>query len=103
MEKFENVSQLYKGCDIMKIGEGGKLEFSEFLMLHPNNENYIFVLDSVTQDVKKLYIPLMVHEEYYVGKTDLAFIRAKRIEALEFEVKRLQVHINMLKNGKELL
>ena len=45
----------------------------------------------------------MVHEEYYVGKTDLAFIRAKRIEALEFEVKRLQVHINMLKNGKGLL
>ena len=56
MEKFENVSQLYKGCDIMKIGEGGKLEFSEFLMLHPNNENYIFVLDSVTQDVKKSFI-----------------------------------------------
>ena len=88
MEKFENVSQLYKGCDIMKIGEGGKLEFSEFLMLHPNNENYIFALDSVTQDANKHYIPLMIYEEYYVGEYDQAFVTAKRIEALEFEVKR---------------
>ena len=35
-------------------------------MVHPSNEDYIFVLDSVTQDVNKLYIPLMIYEEYYV-------------------------------------
>lgn len=80
-----------------------KLEFSDFLMVHPNNEDYIFVIDSVTQDANKLYIPLMIHEEYYVGEYDQAFVTAKRIEALEFEVKRLQVRINMLKNGKGLL
>ena len=57
-------------------------------MLHPNNENYIFVLDSVTQDANKHYIPLMIYEEYYVGEYDQAFVTAKRIEALEFEVKR---------------
>lgn len=80
-----------------------KLEFSDFLMVHPSNEDYIFVIDSVTQDANKLYIPLMIHEEYYVGEYDQAFVTAKRIEALEFEVKRLQVRINMLKNGKGLL
>ena len=72
-------------------------------MLHPNNENYIFVLDSVTQDANKLYIPLMIHEEYYVGEYDPAFVRTKKIEELEFEIKRLQVLINMLKNEKGLL
>lgn len=80
-----------------------KLEFSDFLMVHPSNEDYIFVIDSVTQDANKLYIPLMIHEEYYVGEYGQAFVTAKRIEALEFEVKRLQVRINMLKNGKGLL
>ena len=45
----------------------------------------------------------MIHEEYYVGEYDQSFVTAKRIEALEFEVKRLQVRINMLKNGKGLL
>ena len=72
-------------------------------MVHPSNEDYIFVIDSVTQDANKLYIPLMIHEEYYVGEYDQAFVTAKRIEALEFEVKRLQSRINMLKNEKGLL
>lgn len=103
MERFKDLSQLHEGCTIMKIAEGGKLEFSDFLMVHPSNEDYIFVLDSVTQDANKLYIPLMIHEEYYVGEYDQAFVTAKRIEALEFEVKRLQLRINMLKNEKGLL
>ena len=72
-------------------------------MVHPSNEDYIFVIDSVTQDANKLYIPLMIHEEYYVGEYDQAFVTAKRIEELEFEIKRLQVLINMLKNEKGLL
>ena len=72
-------------------------------MVHPNNEDYIFVLDSVTQDANKLFIPLMIHEEYYVGKYDPAFVRTKKIEELEFEIKKLQVLINMLKNEKGLL
>ena len=45
----------------------------------------------------------MIEEEYYVGKYDPAFVRTKKIEELEFEIKRLQVLINMLKNGKGLL
>ena len=45
----------------------------------------------------------MIEEEYYVGKYDPAFVRTKKIEELEFEIKRLQVLINMLKNEKGLL
>ena len=78
MERFKDLSQLHEGCTIMKIDEGWKLEFSDFLMVHPNNEDYIFVLDSVTQDANKLFIPLMIHEEYYVGKYDPAFVRTKK-------------------------
>ena len=48
MERFKHLSQLHEGCTIMKIAEGGKLEFSDFLMVHPSNEDYIFVIDSVT-------------------------------------------------------
>ena len=48
-------------------------------------------------------MPLMIHEEYYVGEYDQAFVTAKRIEELEFEIKILQVLINMLKNEKGLL
>ena len=72
-------------------------------MVQQNNEDYSFVVDSVTQDANKLFIPLMIHEEYYVGKYDPAFVRTKKIEELEFEIKKLQVLINMLKNEKGLL
>lgn len=78
MEKFENVSQLYKGCDIVKIGECGRLEFSEFLMVHPNIDGYILALDSITQNANKIYIPKMIEEEYYVGKYVPAFVRTKK-------------------------
>ena len=37
MERFKDLSQLHEGCTIMKIAEGGKLEYSDFLMVHPNN------------------------------------------------------------------
>lgn len=103
MERFKDLSQLYKGCDIVKIGECGKLEFSEFLVASPDDENYIFAFDYATKNANKLYVPLMKLEEYYVGKCDLAFIRNKRIEALESEIKRLQINISMLKYEKGLL
>ena len=35
--------------------------------------------------------------------TTPAFVRTKKIKELEFEIKRLQVLINMLKNEKGLL
>lgn len=88
MERFKDLSQLYKDYGIAKIGECGKLEISEFIMEHPNNEDYILASNPITQNANKIYIPLMIHEEYYVGEYDQAFVTAKRIEALEFEVKR---------------
>ena len=78
MERFRDLSQLYKGCDIVKIGECGRLEFSEFLMVHPNIEGYILALDSITQNANKIYIPKMIEEEYYVGKYVPSFVRTKK-------------------------
>lgn len=78
MERFKDLSQLHEGCTIMKIAEGGKLECSDFLMVHPNNEDYILALDSITQNANKIYIPKMIEEEYYVGKYDPAFVRTKK-------------------------
>ena len=103
MERFKDLSQLYKDYDIAKIGECGKLEISEFIMEHPNNEDYILSPSPITQNANKIHIPKMIEEEYYVGKYDPTFARTKKIEELEFEIKRLQVLINMLKNEKGLL
>ena len=54
MERFKHLSQLHEGCTIMKIAEGGKLEFSDFLMVHPSNEDYMYVNETVTENEKKL-------------------------------------------------
>ena len=103
MERFKDLSQLYKDYGIAKICESGKLEISEFIMEHPNNEDYILASNPITQNANKIHIPKMIEEEYCVGKYDPEFVRTKKIEELEFEIKRLQVLINMLKNEKGLL
>ena len=78
MERFKDLSQLYKDYDIAKIGECGKLEISEFIMEHPNNEDYILSPCPITQNANKIYIPKMIEEEYYVGKYVHAFVRTKK-------------------------
>ena len=78
MERFKDLSQLYKDYDIAKIGECGKLEISEFIMEHPNNEDYIPASNPIKQNANKIHIPKMIHEEYYVGKYGPAFVRTKK-------------------------
>lgn len=77
MKKIENVKELPVGTKIVRF-HGGRVTYYEFLMVHPHNDKYALLIEGLTGDAPKVYIPSMENSaEWYIEFTD--------IEALEYQ------------------
>ena len=57
---------------IQEIGTSADIEEIKWM------KNFKPAINKKYDDANKLYMPLMIHEEYYVGKYDPAFVRTKK-------------------------
>ena len=84
-------------ADLLALKQGDKMvciqgrmrpEFYKFLMIHPENENYILALN-MNKDAEKIYIPRL-YEHYYINYTDrdLLDVKLHRVLTELEEVKR---------------
>lgn len=69
-----------------------------FLGIHPNNENYVLLLDHITQDAYKKYIPNIIRGEWYVGEYDSNFFCYKKMSHL---IKELESIKNRIESNKK--
>ena len=88
MEKLKSLDQLKHGDRITMI-DGERVEWYEYLGLHPHNRNYIFVIDGFTENGKKLYINNILNTKYYIGETDMKFIMREQLKYYQEQVKKL--------------
>lgn len=100
MEKLKSLDQLKHGDRITMI-DGERVEWYEYLGLHPHNNNYIFVLDGIMQDGKKLYINNILNTKYYVGTFDRKFILRERLKYHQEKAKKLAEEIMLLEKSEE--
>ena len=56
MKKIEHPKALPVGTKIVNIN-GDRMNYYEYLGVHPHNEQYVLLLDTLTQDATKFYIP----------------------------------------------
>lgn len=90
MEKITKPSSLKQGDKIVKI-VGSVHKYYEYLMPHPHNENYVLLLDILTMDAVKVYIPQLTeeHSHYYINFT-YEELRLDLIDYYERQIKKLK-------------
>ncbi len=86
-----NYTSLKAGDKIIEI-DGDVIRYWEYLMIHPNNNDYVLMIESLSKDAKKVYIPTLVGGGYYTNYT-FKEIYQKEIEYHEYEIERLQQRI----------
>ncbi len=64
MKRIKNVKELKIGTKMVNIYDG-KEDYYEFLMVHPHNDKYVLLLDDLTQNAKKFYIPNIEMSAYW--------------------------------------
>ena len=56
MKRIIDIKELKQGDQIVRF-DGEKTDYFEFLMIHPNNEHYVLLIESCSQNAIKYYIP----------------------------------------------
>lgn len=93
MELLKDIGQLTKGCGVTFI-KNDEFHFYEYLMVHPNNENYYLFIDNWSQEVVRIYVSELLNGDYYVGDFDTVFVNKKMIE---FYKRMIRCHENRIK------
>ena len=94
MEVLKDISQLTKGCVVTFI-KNDNFHFYEYLMVHPNCDNYFLFIDNWTQNVVRIHVSELLNEDYYIGKFDPIFVNEKMIE---FYKRMIHCHENRIEN-----
>lgn len=68
MKQITDVSELKPGTQIIKFC-GDRVTFWEYLCPHPRNREYVLLLESMSQDALKQYIPDLLGSEWYIDYT----------------------------------
>lgn len=92
MKQITDITELTPGARIVKFC-GDRIVFWEYLCQHPKNPEYVLLLESLSQDAIKQYIPnLLNSKDWY---TDYTFeeIYEKRKEWHLEQIKRLDKRI----------
>ena len=93
MKQIESIDELKKGDKIVCIW-GEMPHFYEFLCIHPHNNNYVLLLDDITKDAPKFYIPNIINQPEWYKDYTLDEVRQKRIEYHEMKISRLKKRMN---------
>lgn len=103
MKSITDIKELTQGTKIVNLNYYGDVDYYKFLMVHPYNDEYVLLLDEVTQNAPKFYIPNIINcpswqidftrkdilnykREYY---TRMLRLNDKRINDLENETRIL--------------
>lgn len=83
-----NLSALKQGDKMVRIQVRTSPVFFKFLMIHPENEDYILALN-MNKDAEKIYIPNL-YEYFYINYTDrdLLDVKLQRVLSELDDVKR---------------
>lgn len=69
MKQITDLSELTVGTQIVRFF-GDQVSFWEYLCLHPKNSKYILLLEDLSKDAIKQYIPnLLNSDEWYIDYT----------------------------------
>ena len=56
MKRIKNIKLFSRGTKIVRL-YGDSIYYYEYLMEHPHNDQYVLLLDTLTQEAVKIYIP----------------------------------------------
>ena len=92
MKSITDIKELTKGTKIVYL-EDGFVYYYEFLMVHPHNDEYVLLLDEVTQNAPKFYIPNIINcpswQIYFTRKDILNYKREHYTRMLRINDKRI--------------
>ncbi len=78
MKRIKNIKELPFGTEIVRLN-GGNVDYYEFLMVHPHNDSYVLLLESLSQEAKKFYIPRVDNsDEWQTDYTDIELLEYQR-------------------------
>ena len=92
MRQITDITELTPGTQIVEF-RGDKIVFWEYLCKHPRNPEYVLLLESLSQNAIKQYIPgLLDSKDWYIDYT-FEEIYEKQIEWHQGQIERLNSRI----------
>lgn len=68
MKQITNISELQPSTQIVRLC-GDQCTFWEYLCPHPRNPEYVLLLESLSQNAIKQYIPNLLESEWFIEYT----------------------------------
>lgn len=95
MKRITSINDLKQGTKIVHVEDNKNIKYYEFLMVHPHNENYVLLLESLSQNAYKFYIPNIIGDDshFYIEYTEK--------EVLELRKKYLLNEMDLLNKEEQ--
>lgn len=97
MKTIKDISQLKKG-DRIVFFHGDDVVYFEFLCVHPRNDKYVLMIESLSQDAKKVYIPNIIDNVNYQTDYTMVEVHEREIEWHRQMIDRIQKRVEYLKD-----
>ena len=94
----EDIKNFKQGDKLVQVVDSN-VEYWEFLMVHPHNSSYVLLLNNLSQDAFKFYIPNLINSNFY-NEYDLKEVYKIRIEELKREMVSCEETIKRLEASK---
>ena len=92
MKTIQSIDQLKKGDRIVSM-HGDDVTYYEFLCVHPNNDQYVLMIESLSQEAKKIYIPKLLNNEHFLTDYTMNEIYLAEIDWHTQQIERLKERI----------
>ena len=90
MKNIDNARELSPGTKIVNLN-GDTVLYYDFLMIHPHNNEYVLLLDTITKNAIKFYIPRIENsKEWQIDYTESDLLEYRYEYHLEKARKILQ-------------
>lgn len=96
MKRVTNIEELKQGDKIAQISRNDII-YWEFLMVHPHNPNYVLMIESLSQNALKLYIPNILDSEFYQDYT-IKDMMIMQVESLKRDIQSYEEAIAKIKD-----
>lgn len=100
MERFKDILQLTANCEITEIVDGELCRW-KYIMIHPEDRNYILAINCFTHNVDSLNLSSMKRNYFFIGESNVEFIIREKTrqkeDILELVKRDTQALYNELK------
>lgn len=93
MKQITDISELKQGDTIVHFN-GERVDHWEFLMIHPHNDLYVLLLDILSQNAFKQYIPNMLNKEEWQMDYTIEDVLVQRIEYHKKQMKHIKERLD---------